>query len=54
MTPLPLDPDHDPHPVAWSRICPVVLAELRAIWWRLRGRGVPLPHREILFPGGRS
>ncbi len=47
------DSDFDKWP--WSRRCPVVDAELRAMWWRLHRRGVPLPPEPkiITIDGGR-
>ena len=49
--------DIDHEPIDFSRRSPIVDAELRRMWWRLRCRfGVPLPPERglILIDGGRS
>ena len=45
------DSDFDKWP--WSRRCPIVDAELRAMWWRLRRQGVDIsPERGLSLIGG--
>ena len=50
-----VDDDHDHQPWPWSRRCPVVDVEIRAMYWRLYRFGDRFPAESgvIVFDGGQ-